>query len=277
MTGDTREKRYTGATPEAVGAAYTADAAEAARYGWTEVDKRWEGRTLIVTYSAPESEPVARATWPQAWSPSWNMIVVSVVVILVVVVALALRPGQQAVTRTPSPTSVTRTPSPTSAQRNDAPQAAGSGPSSRPASRLASTAPLTATGCRSSSTTPPMAMTGPPPPRTSTGCTPRWRPHGVHRRPDEPSRVLRLTVDPNSDGLDAAGRDSAPRRRLPGVSVPPSGTTRRPWELYAYDPTSLAVNGKREREWTAIGPTEAAVVAEMARCLMELDEGRWPK
>ena len=37
------------------------------------------------------------------------------------------------------------------------------------------------------------------------------------------------------------------------------------------------VEGKRSREWTAVAPTELAVVGSMAYCLGELREGRWPK
>ena len=35
--------------------------------------------------------------------------------------------------------------------------------------------------------------------------------------------------------------------------------------------------GKRSREWIAVGATEVECVREMARCLVELGEGRWPK
>ncbi len=47
------------------------------------------------------------------------------------------------------------------------------------------------------------------------------------------------------------------------------------WEMHAYDATEAPVDGKRVREWTAVAPTEEGVVAEMARCLRELAEGRW--
>lgn len=49
------------------------------------------------------------------------------------------------------------------------------------------------------------------------------------------------------------------------------------WEQYAFDPTERPKVGKRSREWTAIGPTEAACVKEMAYCLRELAAGRWPR
>ncbi len=49
------------------------------------------------------------------------------------------------------------------------------------------------------------------------------------------------------------------------------------WELDALDPSELPSGGKRSREWIAVGPTELASVREMARCLRELREGRWPK
>ena len=49
------------------------------------------------------------------------------------------------------------------------------------------------------------------------------------------------------------------------------------WEQYAYDQSETPVVGKREREWTAVGPTEVRCVREIARCLAELKAGRWPK
>ena len=49
------------------------------------------------------------------------------------------------------------------------------------------------------------------------------------------------------------------------------------WSMNAYDPSETPFVGKRSREWTAVGPTELACVREMARCLAELREGRWPK
>jgi len=52
---------------------------------------------------------------------------------------------------------------------------------------------------------------------------------------------------------------------------------RRHWPLYAFDPSERAVVGLRQREWEVAGPTEEAVVREMARCLREIGEGRAPK
>ena len=49
------------------------------------------------------------------------------------------------------------------------------------------------------------------------------------------------------------------------------------WEQHAFDATAKGKTGKRGREWTAIGRTEAACVAEMARCLAVIREGRWPR
>lgn len=49
------------------------------------------------------------------------------------------------------------------------------------------------------------------------------------------------------------------------------------WEQHTYDATEVPVEGKRSREWTAVSPTEVGVVLEMARCLHELGEGRWPR
>ena len=49
------------------------------------------------------------------------------------------------------------------------------------------------------------------------------------------------------------------------------------WEQYAFDPSESIIGGKRSREWIAVGPTEVACVREMARCLWEFREGRWPR
>lgn len=49
------------------------------------------------------------------------------------------------------------------------------------------------------------------------------------------------------------------------------------WEQYAFDPSERPKVGKRSREWIAVGQTEVECVAEMARCLREIGEGRWPK
>ena len=52
---------------------------------------------------------------------------------------------------------------------------------------------------------------------------------------------------------------------------------RNEWSMCAFDPSEKPVVGKRSREWTAVGPTELRCVQEMARCLGELREGRWPR
>ena len=50
------------------------------------------------------------------------------------------------------------------------------------------------------------------------------------------------------------------------------------WQLYAADMTEKpADDGHRSRAWTAVAPTEVRVVREMARCLREIGEGRWPR
>jgi hypothetical protein len=49
------------------------------------------------------------------------------------------------------------------------------------------------------------------------------------------------------------------------------------WALYAFDTREKAHIGRRSREWTAVAPTEAEVVREMARCLREIRAGRAPK
>lgn len=49
------------------------------------------------------------------------------------------------------------------------------------------------------------------------------------------------------------------------------------WEMYAFDQTEKAEIGRRSREWTAVGRTEVECVLEMARCLVEISEGRVPR
>ena len=49
------------------------------------------------------------------------------------------------------------------------------------------------------------------------------------------------------------------------------------WSQYAFDPSATPIVGKRSREWAAVGPTDPRCVQEMARCLAELREGRWPE
>lgn len=49
------------------------------------------------------------------------------------------------------------------------------------------------------------------------------------------------------------------------------------WEQYAFDPSERPEVGKRSREWIAVGRTEVECVREMAYCLRELEDGRWPR
>lgn len=60
------------------------------------------------------------------------------------------------------------------------------------------------------------------------------------------------------------------------VGRPSYHDERREWIQYAYDPRETPKVGKRSREWTAIADSEVGVVKEMARCLEELGQGRWP-
>ena len=46
--------------------------------------------------------------------------------------------------------------------------------------------------------------------------------------------------------------------------------------MYAFDPSERAVIGVRSREWEAVATSEVGVVAEMARCLALIREGRAP-
>lgn len=51
----------------------------------------------------------------------------------------------------------------------------------------------------------------------------------------------------------------------------------RQWSMHAFDPSEKAISGGRERQWTAVGPTEVACIRQMAYCLAELKAGRWPR
>jgi hypothetical protein len=49
------------------------------------------------------------------------------------------------------------------------------------------------------------------------------------------------------------------------------------WEQWAYDAREKPKVGKRSREWTAVGRTEVDCIRELARCLREIGDGRWPR
>lgn len=48
------------------------------------------------------------------------------------------------------------------------------------------------------------------------------------------------------------------------------------WAQYAFDTNERVAIGRRSREWTAVGQTEAGCLREMARCLREIGDGRVP-
>jgi len=56
----------------------------------------------------------------------------------------------------------------------------------------------------------------------------------------------------------------------------PTYDERRQWVQYAFDPSERPRVGLRSREWTAVGTSELEVVAEMARCLRKIREGKAP-
>jgi len=51
----------------------------------------------------------------------------------------------------------------------------------------------------------------------------------------------------------------------------------RQWSMYAFDPSEKPAAGKRSGEWTAVGRSELHCLRVMARCLAEIEAGRWPK
>ena len=61
------------------------------------------------------------------------------------------------------------------------------------------------------------------------------------------------------------------------VGRPTCYDERRQWHQYAFDQSERPVVGLRSREWTAVGASEVEAVAEMARCLRDIGEGRAPK
>jgi hypothetical protein len=84
--------------------------------------------------------------------------------------------------------------------------------------------------------------------------------------------------DQRSDELEAAW--AAVYEALPSglyVGRPSHHPERDEWLMHAFDPSERAVDGTRSREWTAVHPKEVGVVRQMAYCLRELGEGRWPK
>ena len=61
------------------------------------------------------------------------------------------------------------------------------------------------------------------------------------------------------------------------VGQPMEHPERNEWSRFAFDPSETPIVGKRSREWTAIGQTEMHCVQQMADCLGEPKEGRWPE
>lgn len=61
------------------------------------------------------------------------------------------------------------------------------------------------------------------------------------------------------------------------VGRPYRHNSRSEWELYAWLPTLRAGGGRPRKDWIATGDTEVECLREMARCLVELGDGRWPK
>jgi hypothetical protein len=117
----------------------------------------------------------------------------------------------------------------------------------------------------------------------------RWKPATAARpssaqssKPRPPRSVAlssRLTGIPRAAGRRSwasCWRCSRPRPGGWFVGQPSYHHERNEWLIYAFDPSERPVVGKRSREWTAIAPTEADVVREMACCLREIGEGRAP-
>lgn len=82
-----------------------------------------------------------------------------------------------------------------------------------------------------------------------------------------------------TDPALAASWDQLHSALPPGWQVgrPMYHDERRTWEQYAWLPSGKVRGGKPRKEWTAVGATEVECVKEMARCLAELGQGRWPE
>jgi hypothetical protein len=61
------------------------------------------------------------------------------------------------------------------------------------------------------------------------------------------------------------------------VGKPTYDERRDEWTLYGFDTSERAKIGRRQREWTAVAPTQSGVVRSMASCLREIRAGRVPK
>ena len=92
-----------------------------------------------------------------------------------------------------------------------------------------------------------------------------------HELAIRPSYHARVTLP----GAWSAVHDATPAGWY--VGRPSYHNERRQWVQYAFDPAERPSVGLRSREWTAVAPTEAEVVREMAHCLREIKEGRAPR
>ena len=83
-----------------------------------------------------------------------------------------------------------------------------------------------------------------------------------------------MTYGPSTMVAWAAVHDVVPEGWY--VGRPSEHPGRREWVMFAFDTRERPVEGGRASGWTAVAPTELRCVEEMARCLGELREGRWP-
>src|SRR4051794_39384745 len=113
---------------------------------------------------------------------------------------------------------------------------------------------------------------------------PRAVRHAQHRALQGPTQIellrgLAVRLRPWTISRLPGQSSTTPTRHYVGSSGDPAFEPRRavPWAMYAFDPKENPKVGRRSREWTATGPTEARVVREMARCLREFAAGRTPR
>lgn len=87
------------------------------------------------------------------------------------------------------------------------------------------------------------------------------------------------TIRDMTDDEMIAAWDELHEATPPGwfVGRPSYDERRDEWALYAFDTAERPKVGRREREWTAVAPTQARVVREMTRCMRELSAGRVPR
>jgi hypothetical protein len=108
MSAPTRVRTYDGIVESQAEVVFRADAAEAARHGWSATDRRWDGTQLRVVYTRTEPAPAPgpgpgpvvdgeTAARGYPWTSRERLLVPVGFVVLVLWLALALGPLSSAI------------------------------------------------------------------------------------------------------------------------------------------------------------------------------------